>query len=98
MIDQLPEGARVLAGSPGVVYAANMTYMGLASTDVPIFSEAGEFKAWLISEAIAAVYVDATMTIDNQAYWVLLKELSSEFDHVFMDDAGEIQVWIMKGR
>jgi hypothetical protein len=39
MTDKLPKGARVLAGSPGVVYAANMTYMGLASTDVPIFSE-----------------------------------------------------------
>ncbi len=98
MTDKLPKGARVLAGSPGVVYAANMTYMGLASTDVPIFSEAGEFKEWLISEAIEGVYVDATMTIDNQAYWVLLKELTSEFDHVFMDDAGEIQVWIRKGR
>lgn len=98
MIDTLPKGARVLAGSPGVVYAANMTYMGLASTDVPIFPGVEELNAWLISEGVEGVYIDATMTIDNQAYWVLLKDLASEFDRVFIDDAGEIQVWIRKER
>jgi hypothetical protein len=52
----------------------------------------------LISQEIEGVYIDETMTIDNRAYWTLLNELTSEFDQVFMDDGGEIQVWIRKER
>jgi hypothetical protein len=57
-----------------------------------------KFNEWLISQEIEGVYIDETMTIDNRAYWTLLNELTSEFDQVFMDDGGEIQVWIRKER
>ncbi len=94
MIDELPAGARVLAGSPGVVYAARMTYLGIASTDVPIFSSSEEFVTWLDSQNVDAIYIDRTLTVDNQAYWILLQQLSGEYQTAFTDQSGEIQVWI----
>jgi len=96
MVDKLPKEARVLAGSPGVVNAANMTYMGLASTDVPVFSTADEFDEWLDAQEIEGVYIDETMTVDNQVYWTLLQELKNEYDVVFLDEGGGIQVWIKR--
>jgi hypothetical protein len=97
MTDKLPKGARVLAGSPGVIYAANMTYMGLASTDVPVFSTSDAFDEWLVAQAIKGVYIDETMTIDNQVYWKLLQELAGKYEVIFQDPGGEIQVWVRKG-
>ncbi len=94
MVERLPKAARVLAGSPGVVYAANMTYMGLASTDVPIFTSAGEFNQWLAAQDVAAVYIDETMTVDNQAYWILLQHLASGYEVAYHNPSGDIQVWI----
>ena len=95
MVKELPVGARVLAGSPGVVYAANMTYMGLSSTDVPIFSTVQDFQKWLNSQNIEAVYIDQSLTIDNSAYWVLLQELAYLYRVVYTDPSGIIQVWIL---
>jgi hypothetical protein len=94
MVERLPKASRVLAGSPGVVYAANMTYMGLASTDVPIFTSVGEFNQWLAAQDVAAVYIDETMTVDNQAYWILLQHLASGYEVAYHDPSGDIQVWI----
>ncbi|MGB8253588.1 MAG: hypothetical protein WCF08_10265 [Anaerolineaceae bacterium] len=98
MVDELPAGARVLAGSPGVVYAAKMTYLGLASTDVPIFTSPEEFGNWLESQSVDAIYVDNNLTVDNQVYWSLLKELSGVFHTAYADQTGEIQVWIRDDR
>ncbi len=97
LVDTLPRGARILAGSPGVIYAADMTYLGLASTDVPIFNSAKEFGQWLEAQDVDAVYIDRTLTVDNQAYWILLQELSGWFDEAYRDPGGEIRVWIRKG-
>jgi hypothetical protein len=97
IVDTLPKGARILAGSPGVIYAADMTYLGLASTDVPVFSSSLEFGQWLKAQDVDAVYIDQTMTIDNQAYWNLLQELVGWFEVVYRDQSGEIQVWIRSG-
>lgn len=98
MVDTLPKGARILAGSPGVIYAADMTYLGLASTDVPIFSSSLEFGQWLEAQDVDAVYIDQTMITDNQAYWNLLQELTGWFDVAYSDPSGDIQVWIRRGR
>ena len=97
IVDTLPKGARILAGSPGVIYAADMTYLGLASTDVPVFSSSLEFGQWLKAQDVDAVYIDQTMTIDNKAYWNLLQELAGWFEVVYRDQSGEIQVWIRSG-
>jgi hypothetical protein len=94
MIDELPMGARVLAGSPGVIYAANMTYLGLSSTDVPIFTSVTDFSEWLVAQKVDAVYVDQSLTVDNHIYWVLLQELSGRFHVAYEDPSGETQVWI----
>ena len=50
LIDELPEGARVAAGSPGPIITAKMTYMGLASLDVPRFDDPQEFLSWMSSQ------------------------------------------------
>jgi hypothetical protein len=94
MIERLPEGARVIAGSPGVVFAANMTYLGLASTDVPVFSSANEFDQWMASQEVDAIYIDETLTVDNRVYWTLLQELAGGYDVAFRDQDGRVQVWI----
>jgi hypothetical protein len=96
MAGNLPTRARVLAGSPGVVYAAKMTYMGLSSTDVPVFSTTDAFKEWLKSQAIDGIYIDESMTTENQAYWALLQELAVNYDVVFKDIERGIQVWVRR--
>lgn len=98
MLDELPSKSRVLAGSPGVVYAANMTYLGLSSTDVPIFNSIQDFDEWLTAQEVAAIYIDQSLIIDNQAYWVLLQGISDKYQVVYQDPAGEIQVWIARDR
>jgi hypothetical protein len=97
MVDTLPKGARILAGSPGVIYAADMTYLGLASTDVPIFTSSLEFGRWLEAQDVDAVYIDQSLTVDNQAYWTLLQELAGWFEVAYRNPSGEIQVWIRSG-
>jgi hypothetical protein len=94
LVGELPSGARVLAGSPGVIYAAKMTYLGLSSTDVPLFSSSREFDIWLVAQDVDAIYVDQTLTVDNQAYWSLLQELAGDYHVAYTDQSGDIQVWI----
>jgi hypothetical protein len=98
MVDSLPKGARILAGSPGVVYAADMTYLGLSSTDVPIFSSSYEFGQWLESQHVDAVYIDQSMIVDNLAYWKFLQDYKTMFSVTYSDQNGETQVWIRNNR
>jgi hypothetical protein len=73
MINSLNEGDVVAAGSPGVVWASRMTYLGLSSSDVPRERSADEFLLWMRGENNAAVYVDETLWRDNPAIWALIE-------------------------
>ena len=83
----------VAAGSPGPVYSAGMTYMGLTSLDVPRTDTAGEFLAWMKGQGIQAIYVDASLSSDNPLFWSQISSLvGSGLERVFAADEGNIQV------
>jgi hypothetical protein len=96
MIDELPEGARVAAGSPGPIITAKMTYMGLASLDVPRFDDPQEFLSWMSSQGIEAIYVDHSLSSDNPFYWDLISaEIGKGLERAFVADEGDIQVLLL---
>ena len=96
MIDELPEGTRVAAGSPGPIIAAKMTYMGLASLDVPRFDDPKEFLSWMSNQGIEAVYVDHSLSSDNPIYWDLISaEIGQGLQRAFVADEGDIQVLLV---
>ena len=93
MIEEFPEGTRVAAGSPGPIIAANMTYMGLASLDVPRFDDSKEFLSWMRGQDIKAIYVDHSLSSDNPFFWELIAmEIGQELERGFVADEGDIQV------
>ncbi|MCI0892673.1 MAG: hypothetical protein J4N65_08980 [Chloroflexi bacterium] len=93
MIEEFPEGTRVAAGSPGPIIAANMTYMGLASLDVPRFDDSKEFLSWMRGQDIKAIYVDHSLSSDNPFFWELISsEIGQELERGFVADEGDIQV------
>ena len=96
MIEEFPEGTRVAAGSPGPIIAANMTYMGLASLDVPRFDDSKEFLDWMRGQDIKAIYVDHSLSSDNPFFWELISsEIGQELERGFVADEGDIQVLLI---
>jgi hypothetical protein len=95
--EHLAPGTKVAAGSPGVVWASNMTYSGMASKDVPIYKTSEEFLDWMVRQNIEAVYVDHSLYNTNPAVWNLLKpRIGEELDRVFVADEGDIQVLLVQ--
>jgi hypothetical protein len=96
LIEEFPEGTRVAAGSPGPIIAANMTYMGLASLDVPRFDDSKEFLGWMRGQDIKAIYVDHSLSSDNPFFWELIAaEIGQELERGFVADQGDIQVLLL---
>ncbi|HEX9870857.1 MAG TPA: hypothetical protein VGC99_20140 [Candidatus Tectomicrobia bacterium] len=97
MVEEFEPGTRVAAGSPGPIYAARMTYMGLTSLDVPMFATSEEFLVWADAEGIKALYVDSSLSYDNPHYWQLISsEIGRGLERIFAGDEGNIQVLVMK--
>ncbi len=94
LAESFDPGTPVAAGSPGPVYSAGMTYMGLTSLDVPRTDTAEEFLAWMKGQGIKAIYVDASLSSDNPFFWDQISSLvgSGQIDRVFDADEGDIQV------
>ncbi len=98
MTENLPQGTKVAAGAPGVVWSARMTYSGLASKDVPSDKNPEEFLDWMVRQNIKAVYVDHSLYNSNPLIWGLIKEnLGQGVERVFSADQGDIQVLLIEG-
>ncbi len=96
MVDTLEPGAKVAAGSPGVVWAARMTYSGLASPDVPREKDPQAFLDWMLRQGVQAVYVDHSLYNTNPLIWSLIEaRLGAGFERVFTADRGDIQVLLL---
>ncbi|MEX2030842.1 MAG: hypothetical protein WD906_07720 [Anaerolineales bacterium] len=97
MTQTLPSQSLVAAGSPGVVWAAGMTYAGLAATDIPLDSTPVEFLNWMRDSGFRAVYVDASLSAENPKVWELI---SNRIDHGlvrgFLAEEGDIQVLLVE--
>lgn len=92
----LPPGAKVAAGSPGVVWAAGMTYAGLTSTDVPADKAPAAFLDWMMAQGVQAVYVDHTLYNVSPKIWARIKpHIGVEIERVYAGDEGDIQVLLL---
>jgi hypothetical protein len=96
LVEHLEPGAKVAAGSPGVVWAARMTYSGLASPDVPRDKDPQAFLDWMARQGVQAVYVDHSLYNTNPLIWSLIEaRLGAGFERVFTADRGDIQVLLL---
>jgi hypothetical protein len=97
MVELLEPGDLVAAGSPGVVWAAKMTYLGLSAADVPWKRASDEFLEWMVSEGTKAIYVDETLYVDNPAIWRLIEpHIGNTIERVYSGDEGNVQVLLVK--
>lgn len=53
------EGDLILAGAPGVIWAAKLNYAGLNGMDIPNFADVNHFVTWLRVQNIRGIYLDA---------------------------------------
>lgn len=93
LMEQLEPGDVVAAGSPGVVWAAKMTYLGLSSMDVPVHRSPEDFLQWMINEKTKAIYVDKTLSEDNPAVWRLITpHIGTIIEPTFTGEGGDVQI------
>ena len=97
MEDNLERGSVVAAGSPAVVWAADMTYLGLAGMDVPYHRPPEAFLEWLVSQNAAAIYADDTLIDQSPAIWDRLRPfIGDSLTVIFEGDEGMVQVLLVE--
>ena len=97
MAENLPQGTRVAAAAPGVVWMARMDYHALAAPEVPSDVSPDEFLSWLVGQGVEAIYVDHQLYNTNPAIWSLITpHIGDEIERAFTADNGDIQVLILK--
>jgi hypothetical protein len=69
------EGSIIASGTPGVIWAAKMFYLGMTSLDVPIQRPPEGFLQWLRDEGAVAVYFDNGMRTASPRLWELISPL-----------------------
>lgn len=96
LVENLPPNTRIAAAVPGPIWMAKMTYMGLASTDVPVNKTPAEFLEWLRIQNIRAVYVDTSLYNTNPAVWRLIEpQIGNGLERVYQIDQGNIQILLV---
>lgn len=75
MVRTFDEGSVIAAGTPGLVWAAKMRYLGMTSLDVPIGRSPEGFLEWLRGQGAVAVYIDSGMRTSSPRLWELLSPL-----------------------
>jgi hypothetical protein len=96
LVENFEPATRIAAGSPGVLYAARMTYMGLTSTDVPRTESAEAFLEWIRGQGIEAIYVDHSLSNVNPYYWDQISALiGNGLERTFSAGEGDIQVLVV---
>jgi len=97
MVENFPSKTTFAAGSPGVVWAADMGYAGLASWDVPKDKTSSEFIEWMADQGIEAIYVDHDLYKVLPGIWKLIEpEIGLSLERVFQVDQGNYQVLTIK--
>jgi hypothetical protein len=69
------EGSVIASGTPGVIWASKMFYLGMTSLDVPIHRPPEGFLQWLRDEGAVAVYFDNGMRTASPRLWELISPL-----------------------
>ena len=97
MQEAFEPGTPIAAGSPGPIYAARMTYMGLTSLDIPVDRSQEDFLKWMRGQGIEAVYVDYSLTQDSPGLWRLIEgSVGSGLVRVFTAGGGDLQVLVVE--
>jgi hypothetical protein len=92
-----PPGTLVAAASPGPIWAARMTYGGLASTDFPSQMDSSQLVNWLRVQGFQAIYVDYSLYVDNPAIWALiLEQIGSGLERIYQSSDGDLQILKIK--
>jgi hypothetical protein len=95
LYEYLDEGDLVATRDPGMIWAAKMTPLTLASTSVPFDLPADEFMAWLIDQDVKAVYADHVYATSPAIWEKIQPYIGTELERVFIADGGDIQLLIV---
>jgi hypothetical protein len=95
MQQRLPENSLVAAGAPGPAYAARMDFYGLADIDAST-TTVEELHAKLLDLGVKAIYVDGTLTGQDEYAWSLIQPgIGREYERIFSGEDGSIQVLLV---
>lgn len=97
LVETLQPGDVVATGSPGMVWAAKMTSLTLASTDVPLHRSPENFLDWMISEGTKAVFVDESLFYENPRVWELIApHIKVGLQRIYVGDDGDVQILLVQ--
>lgn len=94
--EHLEPGSRVVAGAPGSMWAARMTYVSIYDSIFDV--ETGEqMHSQMLAEGVEAVFVDHYLSKDNRPKWELIEsQIGNGFERIFSGREGSIQVLLVK--
>jgi hypothetical protein len=96
LVENLKPGDVVAAGSPGMVWAAKMTSLTLASTDTPLHRSPEAFLDWIISQGTKAIYVDHSLFHENPIVWEkIVPYIKDGLQRIYVGDEGDVQVLLV---
>lgn len=95
LYEHLDEGDVVAAREPGLVLAAEMTPLTLASTSVPLDLPPDEFMGWLRDQGVVAVYADHIFASSPAIWEKIQPHIGTQLERVFIADGGDIQLLML---
>ena len=95
MYEFLEEGDLVAAREPGMVLAAEMTPLILASTSVPYELAPQDFMDWMRDQGVVAVYADHIFASSPAIWEKIQPNIGNQLERVFVADGGDIQLLLL---
>lgn len=94
--EHLEPGSHVVAGAPGSMWAARMTYVSIYDAKFDV--QSGEqLHAQMVAEGVDAVFVDHYLSKDNRHKWELIEsQIGAGFERIYAGREGSIQVLLLE--
>ncbi len=97
LMENFPQGTKVGAGSPGVVWMAKQEFTAITGADVPAFEDSADFHQWLLDEGIEVIYLDYSISNHAPYFWELIQaETGKGLTEVFSADAGSNRIYVVE--
>jgi hypothetical protein len=90
--EHFPKDTKVVAGAPGVVWAARMEYVSIREEEF-LFETSHELHSKFVEMGVEVIYVDHHLSNINESIWRLIEpEIDSGYETLYMGREGSIRV------
>ena len=94
--DKVPSGSNVFSGAPGDVWAARMTFVNPNDSEFNDITDGADFYDALVKMNVKAIYVDHTLTNENEYKWRLIEPHIGQFyETAYMGREGSVRVLLI---